>query len=177
MRHEDLWGSRFIGPLIIDLGTSLRWVVSFATRLLDPLGNIPRYPLDRRLGGPQSRSGPYGENSLSQARIEPCASSVLSLYRLSSPGSPSTSLRSSVFWNITLCSPLKVKRRFGGTCHFHLQSWRIKPSKKLLWSTGSEQETLLACVLLGILLNPEDGDDIFFRNVAWLSPYFKSYIY
>jgi hypothetical protein len=28
---------------------------------------------------------------------------------------------SSIFWDITPCSPLKVNRRFGGTCRFHLQ--------------------------------------------------------
>jgi hypothetical protein len=37
---------------ILDLGTRWRWVVSFMPRPL-----YPRYPLDRRLGGPKSRSG------------------------------------------------------------------------------------------------------------------------
>jgi hypothetical protein len=41
---------------ILDLGTRWRWVVSF---ILRPL--YPRYPLGRRLGGPQSRSGSCGE--------------------------------------------------------------------------------------------------------------------
>jgi hypothetical protein len=36
----------------LDLSTRWRWVVSFTLR-----GNSPRYPLDRRLGGPLSRSG------------------------------------------------------------------------------------------------------------------------
>jgi hypothetical protein len=35
---------------------------------------------------------------------------------------------STVFWDITLCSPLKVNRRLGGTYRFHLQGRRI--SKK-----------------------------------------------
>jgi hypothetical protein len=35
---------------------SLRWVVSFTARPLYPRGKSPRYPLDRILGGPQSRS-------------------------------------------------------------------------------------------------------------------------
>jgi hypothetical protein len=38
-------------------------VVSFTHRLLYPWGKSPRYQLDRRLGGPQSRSGRRGENS------------------------------------------------------------------------------------------------------------------
>jgi hypothetical protein len=29
--------------------------------------------------------------------------------------------KSSVFWDMTLCSPLKVNRRFGETCHLHFQ--------------------------------------------------------
>jgi hypothetical protein len=31
-------------------------------QLYDP-GNLPRYPLDRRLVGPQTRSGRYGEET------------------------------------------------------------------------------------------------------------------
>jgi hypothetical protein len=38
------------------LGTSWRWVVSFTPRPLYHRGKSPRYPLDRRLSGPQSRS-------------------------------------------------------------------------------------------------------------------------
>jgi hypothetical protein len=41
---------------IFDLGTKWRWVVSFVLLLLYPSGSSPRYPLDRRLGGPQNRS-------------------------------------------------------------------------------------------------------------------------
>jgi hypothetical protein len=33
-------------------------------------------------------------------------------------------LKSSIFWDITTCSPLKANRRFGGTCRFHLQGRR-----------------------------------------------------
>jgi hypothetical protein len=46
---------------ILDLGTRWRWVVSFTRRPLYPRGKSPRYSLDRRLGGPQSRSERYGE--------------------------------------------------------------------------------------------------------------------
>jgi hypothetical protein len=43
-----------------DLGTRWRWVVSFTPRPLYPRGKRPWYPLSRRLGGPQSRSGRGG---------------------------------------------------------------------------------------------------------------------
>jgi hypothetical protein len=36
-------------------------VVNFTPRPLYPPGKSPRYPLDGRLGGPQSRSGRFGE--------------------------------------------------------------------------------------------------------------------
>jgi hypothetical protein len=42
-----------------DLGTRWKWVVSFMPWLLYPQRQSPWYPLDRRLGGPQSWSG-YG---------------------------------------------------------------------------------------------------------------------
>jgi hypothetical protein len=34
-------------------------------------------------------------------------------------------MKSSIFWDITLCSLLKVNLRFGGMCHLHLQGGRI----------------------------------------------------
>jgi hypothetical protein len=53
-------GSGCIAPRILDLGTSWMWVVSF---MADPWN-----PLDRRLGGPQSRSGQGGEKISSPYR-------------------------------------------------------------------------------------------------------------
>jgi hypothetical protein len=49
------YGSGCIDPHFLDLGTSWRWVVNFTPRPLSPRGKSPRYPLDRMLGGPQSR--------------------------------------------------------------------------------------------------------------------------
>jgi hypothetical protein len=34
-------------------------------------------------------------------------------------------MRGSVFWDIMPCSPLKVNRRFRGTCSLHFQGRRI----------------------------------------------------
>jgi hypothetical protein len=44
-----------------DFGSRWRCVVSFTPRPLYPQGKSPWYPLDRRMGGPQSRSGCNGE--------------------------------------------------------------------------------------------------------------------
>jgi hypothetical protein len=38
-------------------------------------------------------------------------------------------MKSSVFLDITPCSPLKYNRRFGKTCRFHLQSWRVNQAR------------------------------------------------
>jgi hypothetical protein len=54
-------GSGCIDSHFLDLGTSWRWVVNFTPRPLYPQGKSPQYPLDRRLGGPQNRSGRFGE--------------------------------------------------------------------------------------------------------------------
>jgi hypothetical protein len=48
-------------PRILGLGIRWRWVVSFTPRPLQPLGKSPWYPLDRRMGRPQSRSGRSGD--------------------------------------------------------------------------------------------------------------------
>jgi hypothetical protein len=74
------------GCTFLDLGTRWRWVVSFTSRPLYRGEICPRYPLDRRLGGPHSRYGSYGEEKKSCPYREtnsclPARSS--SLYRLS----------------------------------------------------------------------------------------------
>jgi hypothetical protein len=59
-------GSGGIAPRILDLSTRWRWVVSFTPLPLYPQGKSPWYPLDRRLSGPESRSGRGGEEKNSQ---------------------------------------------------------------------------------------------------------------
>jgi len=54
-------GSGGIATRVLDLGNRWRWVVSSTPRPLYPQGRSPCYPLDKRLGGPQSRSGRGGE--------------------------------------------------------------------------------------------------------------------
>jgi hypothetical protein len=58
-------GSGGRAPCIVDLGTRWREVVSFTPLPLYPQGKSPWYQFDRRLGGPQSRSG-VGEEKNSQ---------------------------------------------------------------------------------------------------------------
>jgi len=57
---KTYWGSGGIIPLILDLGSRWRWVVSFKTQPLYFRGKSLRYLLDRTLGGSQSRPKPGG---------------------------------------------------------------------------------------------------------------------
>jgi hypothetical protein len=62
-------------------------------------------------------------------------------------------MKSIIFWDMMPCSPLSVKRRFGGTRRQHLQQ-------------------APACLLVSCwtyFFDPEDGGDMFFRNVGWHS--------
>jgi hypothetical protein len=44
-------------PVILNVGTRQKWVISFTSWRLYSWEKRPPYPLGRRLGGPQSRSG------------------------------------------------------------------------------------------------------------------------
>jgi hypothetical protein len=43
-------------------------------------------------------------------------------------------MKSSIFWDITPCSPLRFNRRFGGTYRLHLQGGRISLARNQLES-------------------------------------------
>lgn len=57
LRQEDVWGSRSIPPLI--------YTSAVDRRQLFLRGKIPRYPLDKSRGEPQSRSGHCGDETAS----------------------------------------------------------------------------------------------------------------
>jgi hypothetical protein len=68
-KHHSMkmyWASGGIAPHILYLRTRWRWVVSFTPRPLYPQGKSSWYPLNRRLRGPQSRSGRGSEEKNSQ---------------------------------------------------------------------------------------------------------------
>jgi hypothetical protein len=54
---KTYWGNVGVAPRILNLDTRWSWVVSFTSRSPYSGGKSPWYPLDRRLGRLQSRSG------------------------------------------------------------------------------------------------------------------------
>jgi hypothetical protein len=68
-------------------------------------------------------------------------------------------MKSTIFWDITPCSPLKVNRRFGGKYRLNLQSRRISRPRHQATSF-----TLVSC--LDYFFDPEDGGHMFLRNIG-----------
>jgi hypothetical protein len=56
VKVRRVWEWRY-SSTILEFGIRWRWVVTFTPRRLYSWENGPRYPFDRRLGGPQSRAG------------------------------------------------------------------------------------------------------------------------
>jgi hypothetical protein len=62
-------------------------------------------------------------------------------------------------------SPLKVNQRFRGTFRSHLQTWRISQTRNQLYASS--------WFLALLTYNPEDGGEMFFRNVGLNSTDYK----
>jgi hypothetical protein len=65
------------------------------------------------------------------------------------------------FWNVTPYSLIVAYGRFGVTYCFHLQGRRVWQASS---KHGSGCRLLLAGFLLGLLFDPEDGDNMFLRS-------------
>jgi hypothetical protein len=76
--------------------------------------------------------------------------------------------KKSVFWDITLCNPFEINRRYGGTCHLHIRAWRWISQARYQCVPGSKKSTALAW----FILQHKDEGKGFSRNVGWLSMYY-----
>jgi hypothetical protein len=79
-------------------------------------------------------------------------------------------MKSTIFWDVTMCCPLKVNQYFVGTYRLHLQGKRVSQAKNQLHNIP-EDKTLqsIICLMRGmcpahILLRIEDGGSMFLRN-------------
>jgi hypothetical protein len=101
-------------------------------------------------------------------------------------------VKSSTFWGIIVCSPLKVTRRFGEACCLHLQDQGISQARnqhKFLCLLSvkrklCEKQTTFRRLcfppdfygyLCSILFYSEDGSSAFLRNVWELLDYMSLY--
>jgi hypothetical protein len=71
-----------------------------------------------------------------------------------------TFLKSTIFWDITPCSPLKINRHFGGTYRLHLHGRSISRARNYVATCFH------AGFLIGLFFDREDGGDMFLRNVG-----------
>jgi hypothetical protein len=62
-------------------------------------------------------------------------------------------MKSSIFWDITSCSPLNVNWRFGGTCCLHLQGRRISQARNQRESRWQAEQS--ACRNFGLYRKQE----------------------
>jgi hypothetical protein len=81
-------------------------------------------------------------------------------------------MKNSIFRDITLCSPLRVHTLFGGVYRLHLQCQIISQARDQLCIPSS----FILAFLFGLFVDPEDGGDMFPRNIGLLSTYY-SHIY
>jgi hypothetical protein len=72
---------------------------------------------------------------------------------------PAGGMKSSFFWDMTPCSPLKINRLFGGTYRVHFQNRRKTKQK-------TKVKKVAAGFLPYLFFDHENGDDIFLRNVG-----------
>jgi hypothetical protein len=66
-------------------------------------------------------------------------------------------LKSTIFWDRTPCSPLKVNQQFGGTYHLHLQGREVSQGRNQREAASSSVIcfTLVSCLAYILTLNME----------------------
>jgi hypothetical protein len=78
-------------------------------------------------------------------------------------------IKSTIVWDITPCSPLKVNRSFGVTYRLHLQGRRISQERNQMASRALLATWFHAGFLHSLFFDPEDRGAMFLRNVGWIS--------
>jgi hypothetical protein len=68
------------------------------------------------------------------------------------------SVKGAIFWYTTPCSPLKVNRRFGGTCRLHRQGRKISRTRKRENRWQAEQASFSALKMEAICSSETSAD-------------------
>jgi hypothetical protein len=79
-------------------------------------------------------------------------------------------LRRAIFLYVTPFSPIEIYRCFGETSCRHLQGRRVSQASNQPARERYAWHFILAGYLLGLLFDPEDGSNTFFRGVSRLLP-------
>jgi hypothetical protein len=78
-------------------------------------------------------------------------------------------MKSTIFWDIIPCSPLKVNRRFEEIYRLHLQGQIIRGTKTIVKAGGKQEYQAELAIYFHAFFDLEDGGDLFLRNVGLLS--------
>jgi hypothetical protein len=68
-------------------------------------------------------------------------------------------MKSTILWNITPYSPLKVDRHFEGICRLYLQG-RVSQARNQHEVGNKQSQQTHAGFLISLFLNPADGGDM-----------------
>jgi hypothetical protein len=96
---------------------------------------------------------------------------IVSTVRTSNPKKKTCKFRSLIFYDVTLCFPLKVNRRFGGTYRLSLQGRRISERRNQHDADSKQSAYCLFHAGFGLCLffDPEDWGKMYLRNIGWIS--------
>jgi hypothetical protein len=81
-------------------------------------------------------------------------------------GLTSLFMKSSAFWDITPCSPMKSNRHFGETSRLNLQSRKIRQAKIEHEAVSKESPLTASSRVLALFLNNIEEGELFLRNVG-----------
>jgi hypothetical protein len=103
-----------------------------------PPGKSPRYTFYRRMGGPQSRSGRYGEvyifyptGTRTRQAHSQSEGQYIKFQKYVEPKVFTAVTMGTMFvWDVTPCSVVAVHRTFGGTCSLQLRCRRVSNQKE-----------------------------------------------
>jgi hypothetical protein len=81
--------------------------------------------------------------------------------------------KTTIFWDITPCSPLRVNRRFGGTYRLHILGRKMSSVRNHHESRSLPPAfTLVSCGIF--FFDPEYWGDMFLLNVDWHSTDYRA---